>query len=133
MDKTFLYVEDDPMSRQVLELLLRYILVEVDLTVFEDSQDFEARIRALSPPPQVIFLDIQVEPYNGYEMLAMLRQNPDYEHATIIALTASVMTEDVEKLQQAGFDGLVGKPVRKKTFPELLQKILAGEPVWFVA
>lgn len=121
------------MSRQVLELLLRYLFVEIDLTIFEDSEHFLERAKALSTVPQVIFLDIQIEPLDGYEMLALLRQDETFSQSRIIAVTASVMAQDVMRLQEAGFDGLIGKPIRKKTFPELMQKIMAGEPVWFVA
>ena len=42
------------------------------------------------------------------------------------------MPSDVALLQQAGFDGLIGKPLVHKIFPELLHKILAGGPIWYI-
>ena len=43
------------------------------------------------------------------------------------------LASEVKQLQDAGFDGLIGKPVMKRVFPELLQRILDGEPVWYVS
>lgn len=128
----FLYVEDDPMSREVMQLLMSNI-VQRPITIFEDSTDFLERFKALPQMPNVIFLDIHMLPHDGYEILQMVRSVEGGETITIIAMTASVMALDVEQLRRAGFDGLVGKPIRNRIFPELLEKILNKEPVWFVS
>jgi CheY-like chemotaxis protein len=66
-------------------------------------------------------------------MLAMLRADPQYRDAKVIALTASVMSEEVEQLRNSRFDGAIGKPLRASTFPDLLARILNGEAVWSVS
>jgi CheY-like chemotaxis protein len=82
--------------------------------------------------PDVIFLDIHIRPIDGYQLLDLLRNEPQYQNSKIIALTASVMVQDVKRLQDAGFDGLIGKPIANKVFPRLVKNILAGEPVWYI-
>lgn len=131
-EPVFLYVEDDLMSRKVMQTLITRVMNFQNLIVFEDSTDFIDRVRELGVIPDVIFLDVQIRPHNGYEMLDMLRSDPDYRHTTIIAMTANVMSHDVEKLQQAGFSGLIGKPIMKDVFPQLVEKILLGQSIWFV-
>ena len=42
------------------------------------------------------------------------------------------MVQDVQKLQEAGFDGLIGTPIANKVFPRLVKNILAGEAVWYI-
>jgi hypothetical protein len=42
------------------------------------------------------------------------------------------MSHDIEQLREAGFSGLIGKPILKEIFPELVEKLLAGESVWYV-
>jgi CheY-like chemotaxis protein len=128
----FLYVEDDMRSRKVVELLLTKVMGYRDVTIFENSENFMERVRALPQVPDVIFLDVQIAPYDGYEMIRMLRSDPDYQHATIIAMTANVMSHDVEALQRVGFSGLIGKPVLKENFADLVGKLLNGEQVWYV-
>ena len=128
----FLYVEDDMRSRKVVELLLTKVMGYQEVTIFEDSANFLERIRALGRVPDVIFLDVQIAPYDGYEMIKMLRSEPDYRQATIIAMTANVMSHDVEQLQGVGFSGLIGKPILKENFADLVEKLLNGEQVWYV-
>jgi CheY-like chemotaxis protein len=61
---TFLYVEDDPISREVMELMLQGYS---QLTILDSSGDFMARIQALPSIPDVIFLDIHMQPHDGCE------------------------------------------------------------------
>lgn len=128
----FLYVEDDAFSREVLEMILTRVMGYTTLTLFEDSKDFMERLKALPEIPRVIFLDIQVQPNNGYEMLKMIRSDPDYQDSKVIAVTANIMPSDVTHLQQVGFDGLIGKPLVHRMFPDLLHKILDGEAIWYI-
>jgi hypothetical protein len=43
------------------------------------------------------------------------------------------MATDVQKMKAAGFSGLISKPIIHRIFPELLNKILAGDPVWYIS
>lgn len=131
-DTTFLYVEDDPLSRQVMQMIIESAMGIKTLTIFEDSQNFLQRAKSLPASPDVILLDIQVRPHDGFEMLEMLRNDPELRAARVIALTASVMNEEIEKLRASGFDGTIGKPVSVRTFPELLARVVHGEAVWNV-
>jgi CheY-like chemotaxis protein len=132
MTHTFLYVEDDAFSREIMRTIFK-VLGHQTLTVFEDSKDFETRVQSLTSAPDVIFLDIHMKPIDGFEMLHILRGLPALADKPVIALTASVMNDEIERLQQSGFDGAIGKPLDYDTFPEQLQLIIDGESVWYVA
>ena len=127
-----LYVEDEAKSRRVMQMLLVNSMKLENVHIFEDSSDFMARVDALSPKPDVIFLDIHVPPYNGFQMLEMLRKSGRYNDTTIVALTASVMNEEVTQLRESGFDGCLSKPIDIDTFPEILSLILKGEELWHI-
>jgi CheY-like chemotaxis protein len=129
---SFLYVEDDPRSRQVMSLIMTKAMGVQHLTIFEDSVDFEAHLKAIDPAPNIILLDVHVQPYDGFAMLDMVRQNPELREVKVIALTASVMNEEVQKLRTRGFDGAIGKPLSVAIFPGLIERIVAGEAVWHV-
>lgn len=131
-DKHFLYVEDDPMSRQAVDLVLRRVIGVENVTIFENSQDFEQRIQGLPTPPDVILLDIHMKPIDGFQMLGLLRGKLGFDDTPIVALTASVMNEEVSLLKTHGFDGGIGKPLQVATFPDALQRIIAGENVWHI-
>ena len=127
-----LYVEDEVRSRRVMQMLLVNSMKLQHVTIFEDSSDFMERVEALDPKPTVIFLDIHVPPYSGFEMLEMLRQSPNFKDTIVIALTASVMNEEVQQLKTAGFNGCLGKPVDSDQFPEILAGIMAGKEIWSI-
>jgi CheY-like chemotaxis protein len=131
-DKVYLYVEDDSMSRDAVQIVMRRLMGIENLHMFADSADFLSRVKALPARPDVFLLDIHVKPHNGFEMLQMLRQEPDYQGARIIALTASVMNDEVDLLKQSGFDGAIAKPIQVTVFPGLIAGINNGESVWHI-
>jgi CheY-like chemotaxis protein len=130
--KTLLYVEDDPGSRKVMRILVKALPQAIQLAIFDDSTDFLERVDKLVPTPDVFLLDIHVSPHNGFGMLAMLREHVHYAEKMVIALTASVMNEEINQLKEAGFDGVLAKPLNFHTFPDTLMRILTGEHIWTV-
>jgi CheY-like chemotaxis protein len=128
----FLYVEDDSLSVEVMEMILRNGVGTEKITLFRDSVDLMNRIRSLPNKPDIILLDIHVQPVSGLEMLSMLKSDPNYSKIPIVALTASVMNEEVQQLRRAGFDSGISKPVSVRTFPALIQRIVDGEKVWHI-
>ena len=126
---TILYVEDEPRSRKVMRMIATGTGLS-NVIIFEDSADFLPRVQSLPSKPDVILLDIHVKPYSGFEMLEMLRQSGQFEHTPIVAITASVMNEEVAQLRTAGFDGCLAKPLDMDTFPDTLDRIIGGEMIW---
>lgn len=127
-----LYVEDDARSRKVMQIFLTIRLGLKHVTIFEDSHDFQARLLAVAPRPELIFLDIHVQPLTGFDMLTLIRQQAAFQTVPVIALTASVMGEEVQRLQKYGFTGCLAKPVDLDRFPVILHQILSGDEVWHI-
>ena len=126
----FLYVENDELSREVMKTLLTRLLGYPQVVILESSHNFEEELTKLEPKPTVIFLDIHMEPIDGFEMLRLIHQQENYQKIPVVALTASVMNEEIRKLRESGFDGVIAKPLNYETFPRTLQRILNGEEVW---
>jgi two-component system cell cycle response regulator DivK len=129
---TFLYLEDDPLSQEVMSMILERIGYR-QLTIFNSSEHFLNRLEALGFVPDVFFLDIYIRPMTGLEVIRALRTHPAFGTKKVIALTASVMNDDVAQLKRAGFDGMIGKPLDFDLFPTLLSRVLAGEAVWHIS
>jgi len=125
-----LYIEDDPLSRKIMEMLLCHDLDLAHVTMFADSTEFSARVQALVPKPDVIFLDVHIRPHTGFEILAALRTLEAFQRVPIVALTASVMNEEIQQLQNVGFSGCLAKPIDVENFATLFQQILNGESIW---
>jgi two-component system sensor histidine kinase/response regulator len=127
-----LYVDDDPGSREVMDLLLSTILELPHVTILSDSTNFLGTLTSLTPKPDIVLLDIHVEPLDGFEMLNAVRTLPQFSTTPVVALTASVMNEEVQRLREAGFHGVIAKPIDIDIFPSLLSRILNGENYWNV-
>ena len=130
METNFLYVEDHRASRRVMELLLVEVMGYSHLTMVEDTHDIVEKLEAMQTPFDVIFLDVNLKPHDGYAVCAMLRTHAQFATAKIVGLTASASPSDMRKMQESGFDGAIGKPLSHDTFPEQLERILAGQAVW---
>jgi len=130
---SFLYVEDDPLSREVICIALKDEMHYENVWVFEDSESFMERVKALEAAPDVILLDIHVQPLDGLEMLKLLRETDMFEHSRFVAITASVMNEEVAMLKESGFDSGIGKPIDPDVFPDLIRRIIDGEKVWYIS
>ena len=126
-----LYVEDDKASRTIMKTFAQFYPDLIDLTIFEDSSNFEARLAKLGKL-DVVFLDIHMKPLNGFQMLEIVRKCSWYSEAHIIAITASVMTEEIQKLKVKGFHSVFAKPIDFDALPRMIQRVLNNDPIWYV-
>jgi CheY-like chemotaxis protein len=127
---TCLYIEDDVYSQEVMKLMMVDVLGFQDLIIFEDSANLEERLAQLPSTPDIIFVDIHMKPIDGFQILGILRHLSRFENTPIVALTASVMNEEVQMLREASFNGAIAKPIDSDAFPEALKRIMCGEEVW---
>ena len=74
--------------------------------------------------PDLILMDIQLPGIRGIEALKALRGDPSTAGIPAIAVTASVMQQDRNKITEAGFDGYLGKPINLKEFLEAVRAMI---------
>ncbi len=130
MQPVILYVEDDEPSADIMRLLLCEQLGIKNVTFFDQTADFLTRAHQIAPVPTLFFLDIHIAPHDGFALLRMLRADAQFHQSPVIALTASVMNEEVALLREAGFDGVIAKPIDIDIFPTLLERIQKGDTIW---
>ena len=128
-----IYVEDDPLSVRVMSMVVERVMGLRAPVVFQDSDRFLEKLDELAIKPDLFMLDIHIKPYTGFELLAMLRKDKRFKKSKVIALTASVMGEEVDRLKASGFDGAIAKPLNITVFPDLIKRVLNGESVWYVS
>jgi len=80
--------------------------------------------------PDLILLDIQIPYEDGYVVLQQIRAMPTLRTTKVVAVTANVLPQDIERARQAGFDSFIGKPIDADRFPEQITRVLAGTAVW---
>lgn len=82
------------------------------------------------PKVDLILMDIRLPYEDGYSALRKVRQSARLKDVPVIAVTAEASQEQINKARQAGFNGFLGKPLDPDRFPDQIQRILSGEPVW---
>jgi len=127
------YVEDDENSIFVMKMVVERVMKLPNLHVLQSGADFVQQVKGLGVFPDIFLLDIQMEPYDGFEILSMLRSDPQFKTSKVIAITASVTNEEVALLKGGGFDGAIAKPLNIEIFPELIARVMKGEQVWHIA
>lgn len=130
MKPAVLYIEDDKDNRNVMQFLLHKQLCLEHVAIWEDSENFEQRLTTLDFSPDIVLLDIHIEPIDGFQMLAILRTHQYYRNVPVVAVTASVMNEEIQRLQDAGFNGVISKPIDIDLFSDHLERFLQGEEIW---
>ena len=102
-----LIVEDNEKNRK----LERDILQVHGYQTIEADNAREGIRLAQVMPPALVLMDIQLPGMNGTEALHHLRADPRMRAIPVIAVTASAMTQDRQKIMAAGFDGYQPKPI----------------------
>lgn len=126
------YVEDDEASIVVMKAIVEKVMKLNTLHVLQNRADFVEQVRRLGVKPDIFLFDIQMKPYDGFELMSMLRNDSDFSKSKVVALTASVMSEEVARLKRQGFDGAIAKPLNIEAFPDLIARIINGESVWYI-
>ena len=119
---TILIVEDNEKNMK----LVRDILRHTGYATLEAVTGEEGVQMALSERPDLILMDIQLPDIDGIEALRRLREVADMNGVPVIAVSASVMPDDQQKIVRSGFDAFVTKPIHMKSFLETVQRFLAS-------
>jgi len=79
----------------------------------------------------MIFMDVQMPEMDGYAATRAIRalKNERAKTIPIIAMTANVFREDVERCMASGMNGHVGKPLNTEVVLEQLRKYLTANDI----
>jgi len=118
-----LLVEDMEINREILMTILEPTGLEIDC-----AENGIQAVKMYSEEPdryEMIFMDVQMPEMDGYEATHKIREietglGKVTQKTPIIAMTANVFKEDIEKCHDAGMDDHVGKPI---DFDIVIEKI----------
>ena len=118
---TILIVEDNEKNMKLVRDILRHHKYDtVEAATGEDG----VRL-ALERRPDLVLMDIQLPDIDGIEALRRIREDRALDAVAVIAVSASVMPDDKQKIVTSGFDAFVSKPINLKQFLETVHRFLA--------
>lgn len=106
-NKKILLVEDN----EVNQLIATALLDEIHCSTTIANNGSEAIEKIKHHSFDLILMDIQMPEMDGYQATRVLRTYPDYSNTPIIAMTANVMKEDIERSLDAGMNAHIAKPI----------------------
>ncbi len=119
-NERILIVEDNEKNRKLVRDTLQFKGYE---TIEAETGEDGVRL-AKERLPALVLMDIQLPGIDGITALGQLRADPATRAIPVIAITASVMSQDRQKIMAAGFDGYQGKPISVKEMLETVRRIL---------
>lgn len=97
-----------------------------NIDVISAKDGFEAIEQCKNEKPDLILMDIRMPNMDGYKASSKIKE---ISNVPIIALTASIMKEESEKLENSNFDGFLRKPLFKEELFKELSNFLEYENI----
>ena len=123
-NRNILLVEDVDINREIVIAFLEPTLIKIDC-----AKDGLEAVKMFSENPEnydLIFMDIQMPEMDGYEATRCIRELnvKNSKDIPIVAMTANVFKEDIEKCLESGMNEHIGKPISFNEILDILKKYI---------
>lgn len=121
--KTILQIEDNEANRILIERVLEphgYRL----LHAADGETGFSL---AVSEKPDLILIDMGLPDIDGQTVVSLLKQIPELQDVTIVAITAWPADKAEQMAEQYGCHGCISKPINVKAFPQQIAAYLTTD------
>ena len=119
MPGSVLLVEDDPNDVLLIQRAFTKASLQIPMHIVDNG---EAAVAYLSgkddygdrdryPLPLLMLLDLKLPCLSGHEVLAWLRQQPDFKRLPVVVLTSSQEMGDINRAYDLGANSYLVKPV----------------------
>ncbi|MCL2319930.1 MAG: response regulator [Treponema sp.] len=106
-----LIAEDVEINREIIVTLLEPTHITIQCA--ENGKEAADLFSKYPGKFNLIFMDVQMPEMDGYEATRLIRKMnlPNAKDIPIIAMTANVFKEDIDRCLNAGMNGHIGKPI----------------------
>ena len=123
MAARILIIDDNPENLELMTSLLGAF----GHTMLKAMDGEEGLQLARREKPDLILCDVQMPKLDGFELARQIRRDPQLSDVPLVAVTASVMQGDLEKVMSAGFNAYVTKPIVPEDFASQAEAFLKAE------
>ena len=121
---SILLAEDIEINREIVLSILEDTNLEIDC-----AENGREAVRMFCEAPgkySMVFMDVQMPEMDGFEATQCIRSLnlPEAKTIPIIAMTANVFSEDVDRCLAAGMNGHIGKPLDCNKMMEILHALV---------
>lgn len=124
-DKRALIVEDNELNMEIAETLLGITGIQIE-KAYDGREGYEKVSNAPAGYYDIVFMDIQMPGWNGYESASAIRtaMGDDIQQLPIIAMSADAFVEDIKKAKKSGMNDHISKPIDINKLLKVMQKYL---------
>jgi len=126
-----LVAEDDENDVFLIKRALHQAQFENPLQVVQTGEDAIAYLKG-SPPfgdrekfpiPALVLLDLKMPRKNGFEVLAWIRQQPEYNALAVVVLTSSQESADINRAYALGANSYLVKPANFLSLVDMINRL----------
>jgi excisionase family DNA binding protein len=121
--KKVLIVDDEP---DFCAMVKDYLSLRGGFEVEIADSGFSAGLTVARFRPGVILMDILMPDMDGFEVVKMLRQDPEMRAIPVIACTAYKDPQIEERVRREGFNGFMLKPIKLDSLLTAMEQALHG-------
>ncbi|CAH0533556.1 Sensor histidine kinase RcsC [Vibrio stylophorae] len=121
---TVLVVEDNKVNQAVVSVNLKKLNIE--FLIANDGEEAVSLYKQHHQDIGLVLMDCMMPNMDGFEatrVIRMIEDSDQYEPVTIIALTASILDEDIQRCFDCGMNDYLPKPFKRQALVEKLQKM----------
>lgn len=117
-----LVVEDNQYNLDLVKTLLEARNIKVEGAL--NGKEALDKLKTKTFKPDLILMDMKTPIMDGYETTKIIKANDEWKNIPVIALTATIMKEEREKIMQCGCNGFLPKPIEEDQLFSQLMKYL---------
>jgi CheY-like chemotaxis protein len=126
-NKTILLVEDNEDDAFLMQRAIKSAGIANPVVIVEDGAkavDYLAGSgsftdRSAHPLPAIVLLDLKLPLKSGLDVLAWIRQQPQFENLVVVVLTSSSEPSDLKRAYHLGANSYVTKPPTSSQLADL--------------
>jgi signal transduction histidine kinase/CheY-like chemotaxis protein len=120
-----LILDDNATNRRILSLFVQiWGCTPVEASAGEDALRLMHAAAAAGAPYRLVLLDYQMPEMDGEEFTRLVRQDPTLCKAHLIMLTSLTGREDMRRVQEAGVDAYLAKPIKQTLLYECVTRVM---------
>lgn len=128
ISKRILLIDDDPDDQLFFRDAIKLIRPDFQSEVVSSCKE-AFRLLEQPPPPDFIFMDLNMPVMNGFDCLVWLKNKEEFKDIPVVIFTTSKNIQDISKTRNLGARWYLTKPDDFKVLCRKLKKILQNEIV----
>jgi CheY-like chemotaxis protein len=126
-----LIAEDDENDVFLIKRAFKQAQFENPLQVVQNGEEAIAYLkgeapfgnREKSPLPALVLLDLKMPRKNGFEVLAWIRQHPEFNPLAVVVLTSSQESADINRAYALGANSYLVKPANFLSLVDMINRL----------